>query len=165
MNFVAIDFETASYKRNSACAVGLVRVEDLVVTDQAHFLIRPPEKKFVFTWLHGISWEDVKDEPDFPGVWRNAEALLEDIEFLVAHNAGFDQSVLLNCCIHYGIEPPGLPFRCTMALARHHWKIYPTKLPDVCSRLNISLTHHEALSDSLACAQIMIEALKKKQPD
>jgi DNA polymerase-3 subunit epsilon len=46
-------------------------------------------------------------------------------------------------------------------LARSTWSIYPTKLPNVCSHLNIELNHHEALSDALACAQIVIAAEKK----
>jgi DNA polymerase III epsilon subunit-like protein len=55
--FVAIDFETADYKPDSACAVGLVRVENHQIVERAYTLIRPPRKKFVFTYYHGISWE------------------------------------------------------------------------------------------------------------
>jgi DNA polymerase-3 subunit epsilon len=43
-------------------------------------------------------------------------------------------------------------------LARKKWKLYPTKLPDVCRYLDIPLNHHEALSDAMACAKIVIAA-------
>lgn len=33
MKFTAIDFETANHKRESACSVGLVRVENEKVVD------------------------------------------------------------------------------------------------------------------------------------
>ena len=48
-----------------------------------------------------------------------------------------------------------------MKLARDTWRIYPTKLPDVCRRLAIALNHHEALSDAEACARIVIAAQKQ----
>lgn len=160
MNFLAIDFETANYSRNSACAIGLVRVENLSVVKRAVYLIKPPENHFVFTYLHGISWEEVKNEPAFPAIWSKIQPLFRDIDFAVAHNASFDREVLRSCCAHYEIEPPGVDFRCTMQIARRVWKIRPTKLSDVCRHLRIPLKHHEALSDTLACARIMIEALR-----
>lgn len=56
LSFIALDFETANYFRNSACAVGLVKVRDNQVIKKASFLFKPPQKWFVFTYLHGISW-------------------------------------------------------------------------------------------------------------
>jgi len=70
MNFLALDFETANHYRDSACALGLVRVENNKIVDQASFLIRPPYRDFVFTYLHGIAWEDVENEPDFGQHWK-----------------------------------------------------------------------------------------------
>jgi len=43
-------------------------------------------------------------------------------------------------------------------LARSCWNIRPTKLPNVCRRLGISLHHHRADSDAEACAHIVIAA-------
>ena len=61
------------------------------------------------------------------------------MDFLAAHNASFDQSVLIACCDRARIRPPRHQFRCTVALARSVWSIYPTTLPDVCRRLGITL--------------------------
>jgi DNA polymerase III subunit epsilon len=50
-----------------------------------------------------------------------------------------------------------------MKLSRKVFSLYPTNLPAVCRNFNIDLQHHDALSDTLACAKIMIEILKKKE--
>jgi DNA polymerase-3 subunit epsilon len=157
-SFLAIDFETSGYERHSACAVGLVRVEDGEIVRRAYHLIRPSSSRFVFTYLHGISWKDVCYEPHFGELWPVMEPLFRGVEFLVAHNAPFDRSVLRACCAAAGIDMPAVPFRCTVETARRVWNIYPTKLPDVCAFLDIPLQHHEAASDSEACARIMIAA-------
>jgi DNA polymerase III epsilon subunit-like protein len=67
--FVALDFETADYSPDSACALGLVRVENHRVVQRAYSLIKPPRRRFVFTYLHGITWEDVAHQPSFAELW------------------------------------------------------------------------------------------------
>jgi len=161
MNFLALDFETANYCRDSACALGLVRVENNVIVQQASFLIRPPYRSFVFTDIHGITWEDVANQPDFRQHWRNIQPFFENIDFAVAHNASFDSNVLRACCTRHGIVPPEIDFKCTMRLCRRILGLYPTNLPAVCRHFNIDLRHHDALSDTLACAKIMMEIIKK----
>jgi DNA polymerase-3 subunit epsilon len=158
--FVAIDFETADCPHDSACAVGLVRVENHRIVDRTYSLIKPPRKKFVFTHIHGITWEDVANQPTFHELWPTYSPMLEDIDFLAAHNASFDRSVLNKCCSTAGLQPPNIPFRCTVHLARRTWNIYPTKLNHVCDHLGITLKHHQAASDAEACALIVIAAYK-----
>jgi DNA polymerase-3 subunit epsilon len=160
MNFVAIDFETANYERDSACAVGLVKVVGGEIVDKAVHLIKPPTREFLFTYIHGLTWSDVAKSADFGQLWPTLEPVLEGAEFLAAHNASFDKGVLHGCCASYGISVPSLPFRCTVQLARRAWNIRPTKLSDVCRELGIALNHHEALSDAMACARIVLAAHK-----
>ncbi len=159
MNFTAIDFETANYNRHSACAVGIVRVEKGVIVSQKDLLIRPPERWFRFTHIHGITWAHVQDAPTFAEVWPEIEPLLLAGDFLAAHNAPFDRSVLVATCKYYGITPPSVEFLCTVRLARQELGIYPASLPSVCRRIGIMLdNHHHALSDALACARIVLHA-------
>ncbi len=160
-NFLAIDFETANQSRDSACSIGLVRVEKNKVVHKAVYLIQPPYRDFMFTYIHGISWKDVASEPTFKELWKDIAGHFDGIDFLAAHNAKFDSSVLKACCARYRIAMPTLPFKCTMQIARSQWAVYPTKLPDVCRYLDIKLKHHEALSDALACAHIMLAANKE----
>ncbi len=159
--FVAIDFETADRFRDSACAVGMVRVESGKIVHKEQRLIKPPRKYFEFTYIHGITWDMVALEPDFQKSWSSLKDILNGVDFLAAHNASFDSSVLHACCAKSNIKPPTIPFRCTVSLARETWGLYPTKLPDVCRHLNIPLNHHEALSDAVACAEIVIAASKE----
>lgn len=163
MNFVALDFETADYERDSACAVALVRVEAGAVVGTAHRLIRPPRRSFVFSYLHGITWNDVREEPPFAEVWPDLEPMLAGARFIAAHNAAFDRGVLRACCEASGIRPPSIPFECTVRLARAVWGIYPTKLDHVCRRLGIPLRHHDAASDAEACARIVIAARSRQE--
>lgn len=156
--FVAIDFETADRGGDSACAIGLVRVEEQIITKRFYALIRPPRSNFEFSHIHGIHWHDVMNEPTFEHVWPLMAENLEGADFLVAHNASFDRKVLLACCDRYGIEPPDQSFICTVKLARQTWNLFPTKLNNVCNFLGIELEHHQALSDAEACAKIAIAA-------
>jgi DNA polymerase-3 subunit epsilon len=128
------------------------------IVTRVYRLIRPPRPSFAFTWLHGIGWDEVKDEPVFGEVWNDMSALLEGAGFIAAHNAPFDRGVLRACCRSAGLEPPRLRFECTVRVARRTWGIYPTKLDHVCRALDIPLQHHHAASDAEACARIMIAA-------
>ncbi|MBD1999319.1 3'-5' exonuclease [Leptolyngbya sp. FACHB-541] len=156
--FVALDFETADNGRDSACSVGLIRVENYQIVQRVHHLIRPPRSTFRFTSIHGVAWCHVADQPSFGELWKSISPILQGAEFLAAHNAPFDKGVLYACCDAYEISRPPQPFICTVQLARRTWDIRPTRLPNVCEYLGIQLDHHQALSDAEACARIVIAA-------
>lgn len=156
--FLAIDFETASHSRASACAVGLVLVKGRRIVAEETFLIRPPEPEFHFTYIHGLTWDDVAGAPTFGELWPAIGEMADRADFFAAHNAPFDKSVLHQCCEAYDIPVPPQPFTCTVSLARAQWGIYPTKLPNVCEELGIPLNHHNAASDAMACAKIIMAA-------
>ena len=101
----------------------------------------------------------MEDAPTFGELWPSIRGYFEGVDFVAAHNVGFDRRVLLACCERYGIPGPELNYLCTVELSRRTWKLFPTKLPDVCRHLGISLNHHEALSDAEACARIVVSAL------
>lgn len=156
--FLAIDFETANQGRDSACAVGLAVGSGGRVVETAQFLIRPPSREFQFTYIHNLSWRDVCTAPDFGDLWPRLSTYLHEVDFLVAHNAPFDRSVLRACCARHGVEVPLIPFECTVRIARNFFGFRPARLPDVCARLAIPLQHHDAGSDAEACARIVLAA-------
>ena len=156
--FIAIDFETATIRRDSACAVGFAAGYGGRVVLSRTYLIRPPSAQFTFTGLHGLRWEDVHDAPTFADLWPTLRDWIDHAAFVAAHNASFDRGVLHACCARYRLRPPKARFTCTVQLARSQWGIRPTKLPDVCRRLRIPLRHHEAGSDAEACARIVLAA-------
>jgi len=157
-SFVAIDFETSAYDKNSACSVGMVRVEGGRVVAREVRLIRPPQRQIRFTEIHGITWNDVQDQPRFGAVWSELSPMLAGVEFLAAHNASFDRSVLYASCDAAGMERPNLDWECSMKLARSAWNLRPTKLSDVALHIGFRLDHHEALSDAECCAAAIVAA-------
>ena len=94
ISFVAIDFETANHSRDSACALVLAAVRRGRIEVTRSFLIRPPDSQFVFTWIHGLRWEDVCASPTFGELWPILQAWIDNAEFIAAHNAPFDSGVL-----------------------------------------------------------------------
>jgi DNA polymerase-3 subunit epsilon len=161
--FVAIDFETADYGPDSACAIGLARVEGGRVVRCESALIRPPRSRFAFTHIHGITWKMVAELPPFAEVWPRFAELLAGATFLAAHNASFDRRVLTACCNVAGLPMPELPFVCSVRVSRRCWGQKPNDLASVCRRLRIGLVHHNAASDAEACARILIAARVAKE--
>ncbi len=155
--FVAIDFETADPRPDSACAVALVRVHGRTIVDRVYRLIRPPRRTVTLTWVHGLTWDDVATAPSFDRVWPEVAPMLEGVDFLVAHNAPFDRAVLRACCTRSGLPVPTLRFKCTVKWSRRTFDLPRANLPTVCAHLGIELDHHQALSDAEACARIMME--------
>jgi DNA polymerase-3 subunit epsilon len=159
--FTAIDFETATRLPQSACAIGMVRVERGTIVRRESRLIRPRSPEFEFTWPHSISWHHVAREPRFARLWPLIRELCQGVDFVAAHNAPFDRGVLHACCEEAGLPTPlprGVGFECTVGLARRVWGIYPTRLDVVAARLGVPLRHHDAASDAEACAQIVLRA-------
>lgn len=164
VRFAALDFETADYGRDSACALSIVIVKDDAIIDTWTHLIRPPRRDFFFTYLHGIAWEDVRNQPTFGELWPAIALKLQGARFLAAHNAAFDRSVLRACCDLAAVEPVTLSFVCTVKAARSIWACYPTNLASVCRKLGIPLRHHDAESDARACARILLAARQEGHP-
>ncbi|MCL0330113.1 3'-5' exonuclease [Apilactobacillus xinyiensis] len=159
MNFIAIDFETAASKRASACSVALIVVRNNKVVDEFYSLINP---EVDFNWrnikVHGIHEKDVQDAPTFPEIWSHLKKFFNSNQLVIAHNASFDNSVIKQSLIRYNLE---IPKYLTLDTLKTSKEFYPDltnhKLNTVCDALNIELKHHHnALDDSLACANILI---------
>jgi DNA polymerase-3 subunit epsilon len=159
--FAAMDFETADMGRDSACALSIVLVENDTLAQTWSGLIRPPRSRFEFTYIHGITWRDVQHKPSFAELWPEISSVLQGVDFIAAHNASFDRSVLRACCESAGIAPARNSYLCTVRLARSVWGLYPTTLAHVCRHLSIPLKHHDAVSDAQACAKILLAARDK----
>jgi len=160
MKITVIDFETANYHRASACAIGIVQLENGAVVAQAESLIRPPPgyRRFIpqFIDIHGIYPTDVQDAPDFDEVFEEYRHFFTEDTVLAAHNAPFDMSVLGALMTHYRI-PYTCDGFCTMRLARNCWPhIGSFGLANVARHLGVALQHHQAASDANAAAAIVV---------
>ncbi len=161
MEFVAIDFETATHDPTSACAVGLAVVRNGRIVTRRAGLFRPPGPEFVFTDTHGITFEDVQDKPDFSALWPSIFKEIGHMP-LAAHNAAFDMRVLCATLQHYDLPVPDMPCICTLRLSKKVWPALRSHTLDtVAAHLGLPLNHHEAISDATVCAQIALLALKR----
>jgi DNA polymerase III, epsilon subunit and related 3''-5'' exonucleases len=163
MNFVAIDFETANFKRSSACSVGIAVVKNGEIEKSYSFLIKPYPNYFepINVSIHHIRPEMVKDSPTLQELWSEIYPIIKD-KPLVAHNAPFDKSVLRSSIEAYDMECPNFEFYCSHKISK---KLMPGlmsyKLSTVCGELDIDLNHHEAKSDAEGCAKVVLELAKR----
>lgn len=166
MNFIALDFETANSNRASICSIGLSIIENGQIVQTINQLIKPSPNYFdgINIGVHGIRPEMVEDAPTFDELWPDIYPLLKDAH-VVAHNASFDFSALRYVLDAYNIEYPTLNYYCTLGFSKRlYTNLDNHKLPTVCKHLNIDgLNHHDAESDALACAKIMLAVFDSHQ--
>lgn len=76
-SFTALDFETAQGYRWSICQVGLVKIQNGMITDELNILVKPPDNYYWdrFTDIHGISAKDTTKAPTFDQVWHQINLL------------------------------------------------------------------------------------------
>ena len=163
-NFIAIDVETANGNRSSICSIGAVKVRDGIIVDRRYSLVRPEPDWYAYfcTQVHGLTDDDTWNAPSFGTVWSQLEDWLEDLP-LVAHNAVFDAGCIRAACAIYGIEPPAVPFLCTLKAARAPIprSMCPSKsLDHLCQYFGIPLkNHHNAVDDAEAFAKLAVVLL------
>jgi len=164
MNFVTIDFETATAQRDSPCEIGLTFVENSRIVETKSWLIKPhyyPHFDYFNVALHGIRPQDVKNEPEFCDLWNDIRPLV-DGQFLIAHNAGFDLSVLRRTLDTYQIPYPTLSYSCSYIFSKKVWQGLPAyDLKTLCRTNGIDLNHHRAGADSRATAELALKAFEK----
>lgn len=160
MDFTAIDFETANERRDSACQLGAVVVRGGDIVRRHCWLIRPPSMRFSprNIAIHGITADQVRDEPDFGQLWESIGEVLAG-QVLVAHNARFDVGVLRACMDRYALGVADLQFSCTRAIGSFAWPGQGSyALKAIADRLGFTFNHHDALEDAIACAKIVLAA-------
>lgn len=160
MTFTAIDFETATGFHHSACAIGIVTVENGSIVDEYYSLIQPPNNEYWYqnVMVHGIKPIETRNEKTFDQVFPEIKKRLLGRK-IVAHNEQFDRNVLAKTMRYYGLDYDDLEladrWECTCKIYRS--KGYkPANLKYCCELNNISLNHHEALSDARACAKLYL---------
>ena len=161
MDFVAIDFETATSQRTSICSMGICVVENNEVKEVKEFLVKPVPFEFneYNIAIHGITPEMVMYKPTFDKYWDEVKPYLEN-KLVIAHNTSFDINVLCKTLESFGIEFPNFEYLCTVKLSQ---KAYPDlashKLNNLGYALGIDFSHHTACDDAYACAKVLVNIL------
>lgn len=159
--FVVFDVETPNMKNDRMSAIGITVIENKKIIGEYFSFVNPETNFDAFNVeLTGINEEVVKDAPKFPEIWKQIQPIFEN-STLVAHNAIFDLSVLKKCLNDYNISwKEEVPYICTVQIGR---KVLPNmshKLNVMSDYFKINLNHHQADSDSNACAQILLNYMK-----
>lgn len=161
MNFVAIDFETATSLRTSACSIGICEVSGGRITARRSMLIRPEPFEFndYNIKIHGITPAMVREAPRFCDCWQQIRPYI-DGRLVIAHNASFDINVLCKTLDLFGLEYPTADYLCTVKLSQ---KAYPEleshKLNVLADAFDIRFSHHDACDDAYVCALVLLHIM------
>ncbi len=167
MTFAVIDVETANADRSTICQVGIVRVADGEIADEWETLVNPE------AWfddrnveVHAITESDVARSPTIPDL---ESELRERLQGVVISHTSFDRVAVERAMSRYGLEAIPAIWLDSAAIARRAW---PERfgargwgLENVARFLGIDFTHHDALEDAKAAAQIVIAACEWTELD
>ncbi len=159
--YIVFDVETPNRANNRMSAIGISAIKDNRIVAN-YFSLVNPETHFDYfnTRLTGIDAEKVKGAPNFAELWKIIEPVMSK-GILVAHNAVFDMSVLRHCLLDYGITwKPTADYLCTVQISRRVLPDMKHNLDVMCNHYGISLDHHQADSDSRACAEILLRYME-----
>lgn len=151
ISFVSIDFEWVSDEKD-ACAVGMVKVLNGVVSGKFYSLINPETDN----WnphccdRHGITPEMVKDAPTFAQLEPLMEFFAGDL-LHVGHNYAQAERHVFDGHAREGSPLKGVEFVDTI-------KDDKRKLTERCAEFGIPLEeHHDALEDAMATALLFMK--------
>lgn len=159
--YIIFDVETPNRANNRMSAIGITMINDGIVADSFFSLVNPETHFDYFnTQLTGISAETVQCAPNFAVLWEQIEPIMSS-GILVAHNAVFDMGVLKKCLHDYDITwKNSAKYICTVQAGRRLLPGMSHSLNVMCEHYGIMLDHHQADSDSRACAEILLRYIK-----
>ena len=167
-DFVVFDIETTGFSpvSDKIIEIGAVKVSNGIITDKFSSFVNPERPiPFKIEELTGINDNMVIDAPLIDEVLPNFLEFCKEC-VMVAHNADFDMSFIINNAKNQGIEKE-FTILDTVALARMLLpQISRYKLDSVAKALGVSLeNHHRAVDDAGCTAEIFvkfIEMLKER---
>ncbi len=161
--YIVFDVETPNYANDRISAIGITVVQGDAILQEYFSLVNPEVRFDKFNiQLTGITPDMVKDQPTFPMLWQQIMPIM-DSGLLIAHNAPFDLGVLAKCLHDYEIPwQSDVMYACTCVMGRACYpQLYNHKLNTLCDYLGINLHHHNADSDSLACANLLRDYIRQ----
>ena len=155
--YIVFDVETPNRYNDRMSAIGIAIIENGAITEEFFSYVNPETHFDPFNiQLTGIDQAAVANAPTFPALWKRIEPLFSS-GILVAHNAVFDLSVLKKCLQGYGIPwKSAALYCCTVQMGRRLAPGMSHALNAMCAHYGIPLRHHQADSDSRACAQLLL---------
>ena len=146
-------------KTDRIIQVGAIRLEDGKVAGSFSSFVHTPRAVPVrIKRLTGISDADTRNAPPTRTVLQQLLSFIGG-DFVVAHNAGFEQSFLEAEASRHGIALPELAYVDTVELARLACPdMHGHRLDALAQALGIPLPkHHDAMSDAETCGRLYAE--------
>ena len=125
MDFCAIDFETATHEKSSACEMGICVVQDSKIVETKTWLIKPPSFPYFSRFniaVHGIHPEDVKDAPTFRDIASKVMEMLTGSDLGGFNSNRFDVPLLAEELLRVGMDFDLSKFRLVDAQTIFHKK-------------------------------------------
>ncbi len=161
--FVDVETTGTSAAYGNIIEIGIIRVEDGVITDTYQTLIQPNRPLLpIITSITGITDQDLEGAPSFESVSGRIEELLRDAIF-VAHNAPFDYSFVKTEFQRLGIRWNAKSL-CTVKLSR---ALYTSEtahnLDALIKRHGLPMKNrHRAYDDAYALIEFLRVATKER---
>lgn len=170
--FVAIDVEYADRERQNICQIGVAVVRNREITEQAQWLIQPPDNVYdeATMRVHHLTPADTENAPSLDDLWQEIQPVLL-IGELWAHNAtSTEQPVIEKNMRYIGADPSWLCIRDSRDLFQRPDCPYNSgnTLELCCRAMGIPFDekqHHDALYDAVMCAKILIALQQGRLPE
>ena len=81
-----------------------LKIQDTTIIDTYYKLIKPPRSYVKYAYFHGITWDMLKNQPNFAELWHEIADFTHDSTAFIAHNAPFDKGVLYGTAQAYNIS-------------------------------------------------------------
>lgn len=156
------DVEYANSKNKSICQIGIV-CEDYKTGEpfypEQDIYINPDDNFDSFcVAIHGITKEQVANEPTFLEVWGNIEKYFTK-SVIIGHNvANADLDALFKNLSRYNIDVPEMYYVCTWELAKQFvpsFAVENYKMSTLCEYFDIDIdSEHNAFDDACACSDL-----------
>ena len=164
-----LDTEFANVRNKSICQIGLLSEYfpsgEPVFPEQNIYI--NPEDGFQnrCVQIHGITPEQVKNEPTFPIVWEKIKHYFEN-SIIVGHNvAASDINALVKTCSRYNLELPEIYYIDTLSVARDYVPYYDVQgfsIHSLCDYFDLCLENeHNAFDDACATADLLKTMLEE----
>ncbi len=158
-DFVAIDFETMTAHRTSACAIGMVKVIDAEIVQEFYSIINPVRDEYTDKepnrLIHGISLCTAEKANTFAEIFDGIRLFIGNLP-LVCHNKSVDVVILNRLMEYYGLS--GIDTSNAICT----YQLTGKSLSACCKEYGIKESrHHNALWDAETCARIYLELLGK----
>jgi len=161
MDFVVVDVETANADLSSICQIGIATFESGKLADAWVSLVNP-EDEFdpINVSIHGIDGHQVKDAPNWAGVFPSVTARLHN-RIVVSHTP-FDRLALASACDRSEVAVCSCTWLDSARVVRRAWTEFSKSgygLSNVAAHFGINYRAHDALEDARCAGELMLRAM------